>query len=149
MKYFTLDWWRGDSECDLEQYNSYIHSIRPYFTANLADFVDNISLHDAQIVHFYLDMESKRLEFLLKALFPSNGPATHEYHDLKLIYTEVSRFGSTGTPDKALGGPASYGELGYDEIELFDEQLFEQRFLFSSGIELQIQFMNIEWQRLD
>lgn len=149
MKYFTLDWWRGDAECDFEQYHSYINSIRPQIAENLIEFMDNISLHDAHIIHFNLDMANGRLEFLLDAMFPSSGPADVEHHNPKLVYEEVSAFHSTSTPKKALGGPASYGELGYDEIELLGEQLFEHRLLFSSGIELQIQFKDIKWQRLD
>jgi hypothetical protein len=149
MKYFTIDWWRGDAECDFEQYRSYLESIRPQLPTQLADFVDNISLHDAQIIHFHLDVAHGRLEFLLSALFPSDGPAELEYHNLQLVYQGVSGFYSTATPQKALGGPASFGELGYDEIELLSEQLYEHRLLFSSGIEMQIQFKDIQWQRLD
>jgi hypothetical protein len=85
---------------------------------------------------------------LLNALFPSDGPAELEYHNLQLVYEGVSNLYSTATPQKALGGSASYGELGYDEIELLGEQLYEHRLLFSSGIEMQIQFKGIQWQRL-
>ena len=149
MKYFTLDWWRGDAECDFEQYDSYINSIRPQLTDNLALFVDNISLHDAQVVHFHLDVENKRIEFLLNAFFSSIGPTDVVRHNLRLAYQDVSVFRSTSSPEKALGGPAGYGDLGYDEIEMLGEQAFEHRLLFSSGIEMQIQFKNIQWQRLD
>lgn len=149
MKYFTLEWWLGDVDCDFEQYDSYINSIRPQLTENLAEFLDTISLHDSQIVHFHWDTANRKLEFLLDAMFPSSGPAQLEYHKLQLIYEEVSGLHSTSTPDKALCGPAGYGDLGYQEIELVGEKIFEHRLLFSSGIELQIQFKDISWQRLD
>jgi hypothetical protein len=149
MKYFTLDWWRGDADSDIEEYSSYLDDIRPQLSSKLSQFVDTINLHDAQIISFDLDTTGRKLEFLFNALFPSSGPASFEHHRLSLIYEEVSHINSISTPEKALGGPAGYGDLGYDEIELVQEQLFEHRLLFSSGIELQIRFKDVTWQQLD
>jgi hypothetical protein len=147
MKYFTLDWWFESDNETIDEYTSYIGSIRAQLPANLARFIDTISLHDAQIIHFHLDIASRRLEFLLAAWFPSDGPWDVEQHTLRLVYEEVISFRSTSTPDKALGGPTGYGELGYDEVELLGDGLFEHRLLFSSGIELQIRFRHLHWQK--
>ena len=43
-------------------------------------------------------------------------------------------------PKRGLAGPHGYGDLGYDEIEVLRDGLYEHRILFSSGIELQVRF---------
>jgi hypothetical protein len=46
----------------------------------------------------------------------------------------------TGHPQKGLGGPCGFGDLGYDEQDVRDDGNFEHRLLFSIGIEVQVCF---------
>lgn len=53
----------------------------------------------------------------------------------------------TGDPDKGLPGPNGFGDIGVDEIEVFEDS-FEHRILFSNGIELHIRFKEFSLQHL-
>lgn len=66
-----------------------------------------------------------------------------------LKYKGVSNFTTTSQPDKGLAGPYGYRDLGYDEIELISEALFEHRMIFSSGIELSVVFTEFELDYTD
>ena len=57
-----------------------------------------------------------------------------------LRYDNVVFFRSMSNPEGSLPGPAGYGDLGYDEVELIAEGVFEHRLLFSTGIELAVRF---------
>lgn len=59
---------------------------------------------------------------------------------IHLVYRGVTSFLSTADPAQGLSGPHGYGDLGYNEIELVEARRFEHRMLFSTGIELEIQF---------
>ncbi len=55
-------------------------------------------------------------------------------------YGGVRSIQSTADPEKGLPGPHGYGDLGYDEIDLIQPGHYEHRMLFSTGIELLVQF---------
>ena len=57
-----------------------------------------------------------------------------------LTYSGVRNLSTTADPEQGLQGSHGYGDLGYDEVELLPDGAVEHRLLFSSGIELTVQF---------
>lgn len=150
MKYFTLEFWSAYEDLSVfDQYKKYIQRVKNKLSPALRSFVETIHLHDAQIVNFNFNPAARKLEITLDTLFYSEISKDHQHRQIKVSYHDVMVFLSTSSPDNALAGSEGYGDLGYDEIELLEDKLFEHRMLFSSGIELQIRFAEIEWNFLD
>jgi hypothetical protein len=66
---------------------------------------------------------------------------------LILLYTGVDRFEGFAAPDVYLRGPGGFGDLGYCEVDVLESGSFEHRLLFSTGIELIVEFRGFELLR--
>ena len=150
MKYFTLEWWReGDDGSASERYSQYVESVKARLQPALIRLHEICTLHDGCLRAIEADMVRR------EAILDVDG---HRYiaeerrygrREFRLLYGDVLRLGSTATPEHALGGPPGFGDLGYDEIELIADGVFEHRMLFSSGIEIAVQFGRFELQYWD
>lgn len=139
MKYFTLDDWISQQDIknvDMDAIHQkhkdqkdYIAGITDKLPPDLVRFNQEIIVHDGCLRKLELNVEQKQAVLTIDA---SSG--------VKLQYNQVISLCSTSDPQKGLAGPYGYGDIGWDEIELIVDGLFEHRFLFSSGIELAIQF---------
>jgi hypothetical protein len=148
MKYFTLDKWIADQNPDFVDTNEIVHTGKAYqeYLASIADRLppelnrlrQTIHLGDAWLRQLDIDLAGKRITLVMDA----EEVTTRAYRQVTLHYEDIRRFVSVSDPVKGLPGPYGYGDMGNDEIELLDEDepLFEHRFLFSSGIEIAIQF---------
>ncbi len=148
MKFFTIDWWMGaqdDSEQSdpIEAYWRYIDSIRDRLLPTLVRVQSELSLHDAQLTDLAIDFGAGTLYIVL-----DSDDGNTRYRRITLNYSGVSAFESTANRDKWLPGPWGYGDLGYDEVDLFGDS-FEHRFLFSTGIEMRIIFREFSFSYID
>lgn len=137
MRFFTLAWWRGDSEEDAgAQYLAHLETIRSRLTPSLVDLLypqtPDGGLHDARLRDLQVDMGAQSLVLRLKS---------HDGRlDLTLTYEGVTALSFTGDPKAGLRGPHGFGDLGYHEVDVGPVGGFEHRVLFSSGIEMRVQF---------
>jgi len=136
MRFFTMDWWHdvqsGTAHNPSEAYVRHLASLRP-LASSVARLDQLPSLHDAHVrrvqhaggtVDITLDTWGEKGECI----------------PIRLSYQRVERFTVDADPDRALPGPAGFGDLGYDEIDRPSSDLFEHRLLFSSGTEVCIRF---------
>jgi hypothetical protein len=141
MKYFTLSWWAGDTEDSLavfDDYRRYLDSVSGSLPADLRRLSVDVSLHDAHLRRLHL--ADSTLELHLDGCgFDQNSRAYFD-RKLRLTYRGVCMLTSTADPKAGLGGPHGYGDLGYDEVEVIEPNVYEHRMLFSSGIELHVRF---------
>jgi hypothetical protein len=140
MKYFTLEWWAN--HCDInvfDTYDTYINQNRTRILADLLQIYDEVSLHDARLRSMIVLPEVKTTSIELDGcrLLENGNYASRE---IWLSYSKVDYFKITADPNRGLAGPHGFGDLGYDEIEVIKDGLFEHRMIFSSGIEIQIRF---------
>ncbi len=152
MKYFTIDQWIVDQEPETsaepgptsyEQYLTYVDGIRPQLPAEFQPLTREVILHDARLVAMKATTEESTVKLTL-----TPGPHTdRDWVQLELLYIGVGRVHFKSDPDKGLAGPNGFGDLGYDEIELLGGGMFEHRMLFSSGIELSIEFAAFHLER--
>lgn len=105
--------------------------IRDRLTPELLALQERVSLHDSNLLALSVAPSEQLAVLTLKLTDGSQ---------LELRYAGLIAFESVQTPDQALGGPGGYGDLGYDEIEVFEDGAFEHRMLFSSSIELRFKF---------
>ncbi len=80
---------------------------------------------------------------MIQLIFLGYDDGKSNLREITLSYSGVTFFESVVNQEKALPGPLGYGDPGYDEVEILENAL-EHRILFSSGIELKIQFINME-----
>jgi hypothetical protein len=141
MKYCTLEWWHGiqcgDVRDPWKQYQAHFQRIRDRLPSSLIDLHENVSMHDANLVSMTLLPADTTLLIELSGDDGQGGART--FH---LEYSGVERFFTlTGAE---LPGPTGFGDLGYEEVHLVDDELIEHDLLFSSGIELQIIFADLQ-----
>lgn len=149
MKYFTLKWWEGKVKNPMavnDKYCRYMDSVKASLPADLKQLHWDVSLHDSHLRQ--LKLMGSTLELQLDGERINKGKYSPGKRQFRLTYRDVRSLSSTASPKRGLGGPHGYGDLGYDEIEVISAGLFEQRILFSSGIELQIRFTDFSlWFR--
>lgn len=128
----------------MEQYTKYFASVRKQLPADFITLTDNGSLHDATFLSLGLDTDEREARLsLLIPIREAKKPMTEKKGTL--LYSGVTYFGSTEDTEHSLAGPGGHGDLGYDEIEVINADLFEHRMLFSSGIELAIRFSDFRF----
>jgi hypothetical protein len=133
MKYFTLEWWSAagaDAGNAFREYEAYMKSMLTQLPDQLQRLYKDFSLHDCNLRVFHFDTSTKIFQLELSRF---DG-------DFCLKYEDVRSMKSTSDPDAGLAGPRGYGDLGYDELEILEPGLYEHRMLFSTGIELHVQF---------
>ena len=153
MKYFTLPDWIESQALDglphdfsaVDAYAAYLESIRESLPLQFRRMLDTICIHDAALRKMVVDLDPRRVCIELDA-----GDVTmREPCRVRLCYEEVERIVSVADPAQGLGGPFGYGDLGNDEIEVLPDGRYEHRMLFSTGIELQIQFRDFRLEMLN
>jgi hypothetical protein len=145
MKYFTIDRWIADqgsedppgrNEISREDYLIYLDGIRSQLPTEFLLLTGEVVIHDARLVALKASSDEGTLELTFEP-----GPYTErDWKQIRLRYIGVGRLHLTSDPDKGLAGPNGFGDLGYDEIEVLGGGMFEHRLLFSSGIELMVEF---------
>ena len=65
-----------------------------------------------------------------------------------ISYDTVSKAEIINPVESGLPGTFGFGDLGYDEIEILSSGEFQQRFLFSSGIELHVTFGGFSFKKI-
>jgi hypothetical protein len=141
LKFFTSTWWSGCQAGDggdaLRQWQAHAASIRDRLPAALLALQETTSLHDATLQSLTVGGDPPAAVLKLRQ---------YDGALLELRYGGLLEFESVQTPEQALGGTGAYGDLGYDEIDVVSEGVFEHRILFSSSIELRFRFRRVELQ---
>lgn len=151
MRYFTLDWWISSQSLDEdhtvmpagEEYARHLDAIRNRLPADLIAILETVTFHDSRLREFYVNLDQRYVVITLNAADKTGENAV----DVRLHYGGVDKVVSTADPKKGLPGPYGYGDLGYDELDLVNNKL-EHRFLFSTGIEVKIQFEEFSFEIL-
>ena len=129
MRFFTIEWWRGDLETEpLADYAAHLASVRDCLPPDLLATEEAVSLHDSRLRELHLDVANAVLTLGLDSYAADER--------FTLVYSGVERFASTADPELGLLGPFGYGDLGYAEVDILPGGAFEHRLLFSTGIEL-------------
>jgi hypothetical protein len=146
MKFFTFSWWCGEyEEADADavagKYRDHFASIEDRLPASILDFARHHSLHDARLEKFSLNVVDQAAELHVRGW----DPKCEEKRAYSLFYSVVSGVLSQGSPEEPLGGPGGFGDLGYDEFDLLEDDKIEHRMLFSTGIELSVAFSDFRF----
>jgi len=141
MRFFTMTWWGGDHQGDdpIPAYALHLAAIRDRLPPDLLATQESVSLHDTRLRELQLLLADKSLRIVLETYSGAER--------LTLLYTGVVRFDSFAAPDVYLGGPGGYGDLGYCEADVLTGGSFEHRLLFSTGIELVVEFRGFQMLR--
>jgi hypothetical protein len=124
------------------EYHRYIDSIRSRLTPSLRSLHDEVSLHDSKVRQFTVDIRSQSVAITLHGFADPWSPNGQTGRLFDLRYDGVASVKSTNDGEgasEALDG----SDLGYCEIELLPDGLWEHRMLFASGIELTIRFRDL------
>ena len=139
----TMAWWRGDARREsADGYRRHLAMILPSLPPTLGDFRDRVTLHDARLRRLTIDLPRGSLDLMFDG-YLWNPHALGEPRAWHLRYTGVTSLTSTADPAGGLPGPAGYGDLGYDELDVIEPRLFEHRMLFSTSIELHVRFRDL------
>ena len=104
----------------------------------------SVSLHDANLHLLSHDSAAAKLTLTLYGDDGSGGLRVYT-----LVYGGVVSHRFTSDPDVALPEPRRFGDLGYDEPDVLTDDIFQHRLLFSSGIELQVDFDDVKLEYRD
>ncbi len=126
------------------EYQKHLVAIRDLLPKDLLTLQETVSLHDAILIVLESDYNQKSLTILLNG---DNGYG--KLRQFTLRYSNVISFNSIVEPERGLQGPRGFGDLGYDEADMLPNGTFEHRLLFSSGIELQINFQDFKLDFMD
>jgi len=157
MKYFTLDDWINDQRLENFEkingeyiqtkysYEKYVKTIKSRLPLDFIKLLEQVCIHDGDLRYLQYDKDSDILVLRILA-----GDITMSKSLIvELNYIDIICIMSIANQQKGLPGPFGYGDIGMDEIELLSDHTFEHRILFSSGIELRIQFENFKLKFLD
>ena len=141
MKFFTPEWWCGIQEGDFdndpaENYLRYFATFRDRLPIGLQALQESVSLHDGRLRMLELSISNATLMMLV-----DDYTALRKY---SLRYRGVSLFRSIADPEVGLRGSHGYGDWGYNEADVTDTGEFQHRILFSSGIEIDVQFTGFD-----
>jgi hypothetical protein len=147
MQFFTLDWWFGlqggarefDNEDPMPRFREHLDAIRERLPRALLELHETVSLHDANLRILVYASQDNALTLVFDG-YDGNGG----FRRLTLRYSDVASFKSTDDPGRGLSGPPGYGDLGYDEPDIMPDGRIVHRLLFSSGIEMQVIFRELE-----
>lgn len=150
MRWMTMAWWRGDvPQQTADGYAAHFDSIRNRLPVNLRDFHDRVTLHDAKLLSLKIDLLSRSVRMELAGYhWNTKMPPDREcvWH---LCYEGVETVRSLATIDNGLGGPAGFGDLGYDELTIAGDGIYSHAMLFSTSVELQVTFRRLDARRVD
>lgn len=139
MKYFTKEWFFSrlgevDMEKIAEQYWNYIDSVFEKLPFALKMLAKSVNLHDSIVIASVLEEKSRILTLELFC-----GNLQSGYFLLQLMYTGVSE------DSQNLEGLEKFVEVHANELEVVSSG-FCQRFLLSSGSEVEIKFLDVSLQ---
>lgn len=136
MKFFTKEWWFGNSpDADLvvEKYLAYIATVRDFLPAQLMDLEENHTLHDSEVKRIAMSAVSGTVE--LELLGWDMGFQNQVRYSLN--YSGVTLFEQV-FPD-AEYVEHELGDLGYWELEFLGSET-EMRMLFATGATFTVRF---------
>ena len=103
MKFFTLDWWMGDSEAGPRAaYAAHLASVRHLLPADLLALHERNPLHDARLRTLRLNLPAGELVLAFDADDESGGFDRR----LRLTYSGVTAFRSAADPARGWAGRA-------------------------------------------
>jgi hypothetical protein len=143
MRYFTPEWWAGEVEnadAVVADYERYITSIRSRLTPALQSLHDEVSLHDSKVRRFSVEVPRQSVSITLHGF--TDPPEDYTGRRIELRYEGVTTVESTNE-GKWVSEAFDNSDLGYSEVELLPDGLWEHRMLFASGIELTIRFRDL------
>lgn len=148
MKFYTYDWWCGCQGPEIttephKEYRKHLESIRGKLSDTILRLEDEVSLHDGSLIELIAD--TSRRSAVLRVDGDDGRGGLRRF---TLEYQGVTSLRSRTNGRSGLSGPAGYGDLGYWEADLA-EGGFEHRFLFSTGIELEIVFASLDLHFVD
>ena len=148
MKFYTIQWWcgiqSGDVSDPIDAFLQYLDSIRDQLPQDLLVLQDAVSVHDANL---HLLSHGSAAATLTLTLHGDDGSGGLRV--FTLLYGGVASHRLISDPDFGLPGPNGFGDLGYDEPDVLADGLFQHRLLFSSGIELQVDFASFKLEYQD
>ncbi len=143
MRFFTMSWWCGNQHLErtdpVAAYMVHLAAIKHRLPPDLLATQEEVSLHDTRLRHLRFDSSSGLLIIELESYSGDER--------LGLIYEDVESFESLADPAVGLLGPAGYGDLGYCEVDVQTDGVYEHRMLFSTGIELMVVFRRFRLKR--
>jgi len=143
MKYFSLDSWDilySDNK-NATEYETYLSRFRMLLPKNMQSLTDrnsDISLNDSTVQSIETLTQEQKVEIFLNGRWIKEtvvGPRI-----FRLEYKGVTRVTSAVASNLHGLFDGGYGVHGFDEVEVLAAGLFEHRMLFSSGIEISVQF---------
>ena len=152
MKYYTIDWWSGetaDGQNHFDEYRKYLDRILDELPPDHQRLASELSLHDSRLLKLSADVAARTLILELDGY--GFDPSSKAYFGRRFLlkYSHVEAIETTANPEKGLPGPHGYGDLGYNEIEVVTPGLYEHRMLFSLGIEMKVRHRTVEIQYTD
>jgi hypothetical protein len=141
VKFFTLEWWRGECENAAEvfaRYNTHFTSIVPKLPEALVDFQSRFTLHDSEVKRIACDFVKKAVELEFDGW--DQGLSYPVRYSLK--FSGVTAFEQEFPKGNDID--SELGDLGYWEYDLVSEGV-EMRMLFVSSAEFRIVFSCFEF----
>lgn len=150
MKYYTWGWWSGDIDPtkdnqiqrQVRSYGNYFDSVREAFPSSVVSLSDEYTLHDAELITLKANFVNNKVSLNLEGYSRDDSERCQYY----LLFSGVVELSTVGNPEQPLGGPGGFGHLGYNEFEVLGDNLYESRMLFSTGIELILQWSDFSFE---
>lgn len=142
MKFFTKEWWFGDSEGDdlvFERYRDYIESVRDRLPSQLVDLYENHTLHDAEVKRVSMSATGGTVELELLGW----DVELQNHVRYKLIFSGVSSFEQVLPEAEYV--EQELGDLGYWECEHLGSEV-EMRMLFATEATFTARFSGFAFQ---
>lgn len=144
-----MNWWGGsieDSRIAIGSYRAYIDTIRSKLPPDLATLLDRVSLHDSKVARFSVNLAERQVLLILRGYVDPWRPEGITPRTITLKYDSVRSVESTHDTEeyKTTSEHLDGSDLGYHELELLDDGVYEHRMLFASGIELVLRFGGLQ-----
>lgn len=143
MKYFSLGSWDilySDNK-DATKYEAYLDEIRMLLPKTLQSLTvrkSSVSLNDGTIQSIETSLQERQVEIHINGKWIEKTVVGSR--NFRLQYKGVTKTTSLVAPNLYGLFEGGYGVHGFDEVEVLAGGLFEHRMLFSTGIEISIQF---------
>lgn len=152
MKYFSLSSWdilyaENEDAIAYEAYLSEVRMLLPKGLQLLTDGSSGISLNDSKIQNIKILTQDQAVEAFLDGRWIEGtivGPRR-----FCLQYAGVTQVISSIAPNLHGLFSGGYGLHGFNEVEVLEDELYEHRMLFSSGIEFAIRFRDFQLSYTD
>ncbi|WP_040508053.1 hypothetical protein [Leptospira wolffii] len=145
MKYFTYDWWFGEDLSNndpAERYSAHYRLIENKLPKEIRTFVKEVNLHDSRELEIKRNEQDHSISLKLLCYRYDDAFSSDSQFELMINYFDVSEFKvlSDIVSNETIEFDVSEDDLGYDEFDMIENNSFEHRLLFSSGMELKITF---------